>query len=379
MARDGGDERFSGLSDQITGFLDGVARLLLWVGGLLTVVGVGFLVYTYTQAGTASNAAQVAQNIQMFRQAAFFGVLALSVGVAWLMWGEETAGPIMLIIGLGLVFSPSYLPGMLGAQQGDKGAAAMEALASAGYPAAVVGFLLIGGHLFITVRQRAVQGARAEQLKFGQGIKEESDVRNVILGKCWQLPYCRKFVRERCPIYHSKKTCWKERVGCMCEESVIRNAMEGKVIPADVVAASKFIPQNHKLTAQQKFERCKQCVIYNEHQKHKYKLALPAAALGVAGVYIVTREPAGAFIKDKLVFVDKTAKSVTSLNGDPGTQKPTVDPVTGKAQAKLVSEDVTGINNGFIPYHEILYFVIAMVFLAYLVRVIEFTIFKLKA
>lgn len=376
MARPGGDERFSGLSDAITGFFDNVARVLVWAGGLASVVGIGFLIYTYTQAGAGANAAQVAQNVQIFSQAALFGLLAISIGAGWLMWGEETVGPILLIVGLALVFCPSYLPGMLGGQPSEQGGKVMEALASAGYLPAIIGFLLICGHLFIVVRTRAVQGARADQMKYGQGIKEESDVRNVILGKCWQLPYCRKFVRERCPIYHSKKTCWKERVGCMCEESVIRNAMEGKVIPADVVAASKFIPQNHKLTAQQKFERCKQCVIYNEHQKHKYKLALPGAAVGVAAVYVFTRDPAGAFIKDKLVFVDKTAKKVTF---DPGEQKtPEVDPKTGKTQAKLVSEDVTGINNGFIPYHEILYFVFALVFLAYLVRLIEYVVFKLK-
>lgn len=376
MARPGGDERFSGLSDAITGFFDNVARVLVWAGGLASVVGIGFLIYTYTQAGAGANAAQVAQNVQIFSQAALFGLLAISIGAGWLMWGEETVGPILLIVGLALVFCPSYLPGMLGGQPSEQGGKVMEALASAGYLPAIIGFLLICGHLFIVVRTRAVQGARADQMKYGQGIKEESDVRNVILGKCWQLPYCRKFVRERCPIYHSKKTCWKERVGCMCEESVIRNAMEGKVIPADVVAASKFIPQNHKLTAQQKFERCKQCVIYNEHQKHKYKLALPGAAVGVAAVYVFTRDPAGAFIKDKLVFVDKTAKSVTFSEN--GTKQPEVDPNTGKTQAKLVSEDVTGINNGFIPYHEILYFVFALVFLAYLVRLIEYVIFKLK-
>ncbi|MBX3111995.1 MAG: hypothetical protein KF857_08300 [Fimbriimonadaceae bacterium] len=376
MARPGGDERFSGLSDTITGFFDNVARFLTWAGGLASVVGVGFLIFTYTQAGAGANAAQVAQNVQLFGQAALIGVIAVSIGVGWLMWGEETVGLILLIIGLALVFSPSYLPGMLGAQPSEQGSKAMEALAGAGYPAAIIGFLLIVGHIAMVVRTRASQGSRADQMKYGQGIKEESDVRNVILGKCWQLPYCRKFVRERCPIYHSKRTCWKERVGCMCEESVIRNAMEGKVIPADVVAASKFIPQNHKLTAQQKFERCKQCIIYNEHQKHKYKLALPMATVGVAVVYVFSRGPAGEFIKTKLVSVEAATKKATFANDQ--NQQPAVDPKTGRPQAKLVSEDVTSIKSGFIPYHEILYFVFVLVLLAYLVKFIEYLFFKLK-
>ena len=377
MSKYGGEERFSGVSDQITGFFDNVSRVLAGAGGLAAIVGIGFLLYTYTQAGNTANAAQINQNIEMFRQAAFFGLLAVSIGAGWLMWGEETVGPILLVVGLAIIFNPSYLPSALGAQGSPQATKALEALAAAGYPPAIVGFLLICGHLFIVIRTRAVQGARADQMKYGKGVKEESDVRNVILGKCWQLPYCRKFVRERCPIYHSKRTCWKERVGCMCEESVIRNAMEGKVIPADVVAASKFIPQNHKLTAQQKFERCKQCVIYNEHQKHKYKLALPGAAVGVAAIYVFTREPAGQFIKSKLVSVEKGAKAV-SLQGDNTNQQPEVDPKTGRPQAKLVSQDVTSIENGFIPYHEILYFVFILVFLAYLVRVIEFAFFKIK-
>ena len=61
----------------------------------------------------------------------------------------------------------------------------------------------------------------------------------------------------------------------MCEEQVIRNAMENKPIPKDALLAANFIPQNHKLSESQKRERCFSCVIYNEHQKHKYKVAMP--------------------------------------------------------------------------------------------------------
>lgn len=376
MAR-GDEERFTGVSDQIINFLDGVARLLVWVGGIATVFGVGFLVYSYTKAGDTTVANQFSQNIQMFSPAALWGVLALSVGAGWLMWGEETSGPILLIGGLALVFSPSYLPGMLGAQTSPMADKAIQAIANAGYPGAIIGFILICAHVAVVVRQNAVQGARAEHMKYGKEVKEETDIRNVLLGKCWQLPYCRKFVRERCPIYHSKRTCWKERVGCMCEESVIRNAMEGKVIPADVVAAAKFIPQNHKLTAVQKFERCKQCIIYNEHQKHKYKMLLPVTALGVAAVYVFTREPAGEFIRTKLLYVEKASKDVL-MTRDDSQDPPKIDPHTGQPGAKLVTEDVTSVKSGFIPYHEILYAVLALVFLAYMMRLIEYFVFKLK-
>src|SRR5205823_3893098 len=123
---------------------------------------------------------------------------------------------------------------------------------------------------------------KKDTLKYGKGIKEEQNIRNTFMGKCWQLPYCRKFVRERCLIYHSRRTCWKERVGCMCEEEVIRNAMENRTIPKDAVAAAKYIPVNNRITMAQKRERCRQCVIFNEHLKHQYRLFLPVTVAAFA-------------------------------------------------------------------------------------------------
>ena len=150
----------------------------------------------------------------------------------------------------------------------------------------------------------------------------------------------------------------------MCEESVIRNAMEGTVIPNDIVAAAKYIPRNNKLTPDQKAERCRQCVIYNEHQKHKYKLAIPTAAVGVAAVYVLFREPMGQGIKNGLLSTDKFMKKATlqPQQGQPGNQE--VQP--------------TSIDGGVIPYHEIILVVVAFVVLAYLIKTIEYLLFKLK-
>ncbi|MFX8664601.1 hypothetical protein ABTM59_19190, partial [Acinetobacter baumannii] len=65
----------------------------------------------------------------------------------------------------------------------------------------------------------------------------------------------------------------------MCEEQVIQDAMAGKIIPKDMVKAAAMIPRNNKLTMAQKMQRCRQCVIFNERQKHKYNAALPVTAL----------------------------------------------------------------------------------------------------
>jgi hypothetical protein len=223
-----------------------------------------------------------------------------------------------------------------------------------------MGVLTLLIDLFIRVRIRAQEGARAEQLKFGKGMKEERDIRNVFLGKCWQLPYCRKFVRERCPIYHARRTCWQERVGCMCEESVIQNAMEGKVIPSDVVAAAKFIPRNSKLTPGQKAERCRQCIIYNEHQKHKYQLALPLTALVLIGIYAALHNPLKGMVENMLYNADSQMGKISfDENRNPDS-------------------DVTSLKGGVIPYAEIILVAFFLIAFAYIVRVLEYMVFKLK-
>lgn len=349
------------LGDGLINLLDGLARFLFAVGLIAGLVGVGFLLYTYSASGSATPE-QVQKNIDTFSKVAFIGMFGGAVGAAWVLWGEETVGPLILIVAAALYTAPFYMPTMApNASPGAEGA--ISAVAQSAYGPAAVAIFVIILEVTARLRIRAQQGAKAETMKYGRGLKEERDVRNVFLGKCWQLPYCRKFVRERCPIYHSRRTCWKERVGCMCEESVIRNAMEGKVIPSDMVAAAKFIPKNSKLTPSQKAERCRQCVIYNEHQKHKYKLYVASAFGGIGATYILIREPAGEQIKQVLMRADSSLDDITFSEG--GGNDP-------EARA-------TSIDQGVIPYHEIMLVVLAIVALAYAIRLIEWMTFRMKA
>ena len=145
----------------------------------------------------------------------------------------------------------------------------------------------------------------------------------------------------------------------MCEESVIQNAMEGKVIPTDIVAASKYIPRNSKLTPGQKAERCRQCVIYNEHQKHKYQLALPMSALGLVSIYVAMRIPMKNALQVLLESMDRMTRSATF--GSSGS-----------------ASDATSLSQGVIPYSEIILVALFLIIFAYVVRAIEYCFFRLK-
>jgi hypothetical protein len=140
----------------------------------------------------------------------------------------------------------------------------------------------------------------------------------------------------------------------MCEEEVIRNAMESKPIPKDALMASTYIPRNMKLTFEQKRERCKSCVIYNEHQKHKYKALMPAILIGFIAMYLGLH---------------------TVLIQGVGAIIGTLDQLMGKA---LLRPGGGGQLEQPSAFKELLLVCLLIVGLAYAMKLLEYVIFKLK-
>ncbi len=344
------------VSEAFTDFLTTCARTVLGLGAIAMVIAVAFLVYTCVAAGGATPPPEAAalRNVAVFQKILLAGSIAVAVGSTYLWWGEELLGAVQILFAGLLFFAPLYLGAVFSANTERKAVgAALGALQMGGTILGVVAIAVVLVDVAHRVRNRAKHGVKADGLKYGKGVKEEGDRQNVFLGKCWQLPYCRKFVRERCPIFHSKKCCWKEKVGCMCEEEVIRNAMENKPIPKDALLAANFIPRNNRLTENQKKQRCKSCVIYNEHQRHKYRAWLPLLVLGFGGLYALLRTP----------LLAGTTAVVEGIN---------------KAVA-VGTFDRLGKNYAPPPgFVEMLLVIFVIVMMTYALRLLEFLIFKLK-
>lgn len=348
------------VEERFGGALETAARVAFWGGLLATVAAVSLLVFTFFTFGGSNppqGVDQAVSNIELFQKLLIAGVVAVSIGGAVLFWGEELFGAIQLIAAGLLFFMPAYLPSIIRGRTSAVGASAMDAAQKGGAMLGMFAIVLLAAEVFIRVKERTRHGVKADFLKFGKGIKEEKDIKNVFMGKCWQLPFCRKFVRERCPIYHAKRTCWRERVGCMCEEEVIRHAMENRTIPKDAVIAAKMIPKNNRLTAAEKFERCRHCVIYNEHQKHKYSLALPIMLAGFIGFYALMRGP---------------------LLGATDSLLSGVDQVLGQATFSKAPSITKTLEKAPLPFNELLLICFLIIVLAYGLKLLEFVFFKLK-
>ncbi|RYG38862.1 hypothetical protein EON81_02500 [bacterium] len=306
-----------------------------------------------SDTGAVAQTASAVKNAALAQKVLSFGVVGLAVGASYIFWGSEFLAIGLLAYSALLYFAPLWLPMVgNGNSSNDAVGRALGALQESGTILGAISVLIVVADVVNRVRDRAKHGTKADQLRLGKGIKEESDKQNVFLGKCWQLPYCRKFVRERCPIYHAKVTCWKERTGCMCEEEVIRGAMENKPIPKDQLLAQKMIPRNHKLTDNQKAERCRHCVIYNEHQKHKYKAMLPSILGGFLLTYVLLHGPL-------IQLLQLTVK---------------------KINAAVQGLTLGAMNTAHVPaaFTEGLLVVMFLVAVSYSLKVLEYAIFKAK-
>lgn len=355
------DDRDPG--EKLRPLLEGLGRWLFWPGLIGTLAGFGLTVFTFQAAATGGGAPDiVANNLHVYNSLLIIGVVALMLGSSLAWWGEDALAASQTIGAAIVFFSPLYLPMVFGVSEvGEAGARALQVLQDAGAAFGILALGVLVVDVAQRVRQRSMVGTKADHLKYGKGLREEKEYQDVFLGKCWQMPFCRKFVRQLCPIYHAQRTCWKERVGCMCEEEVIRRAMQGQIegtISKDALAAAKFIPKNFKLTEEQKKERCRQCVIYNEHQKHKYRLLVPMTILVFIGLYVGGRAIFLGVTTDMVNRVDRMVANVLLQQGPSG--------IAEKARTSVI------------PLNELMlasFFLLAFV---YALKLVEFAVFKLK-
>ena len=350
MTRGGKD-----LSEIYQDALAALARLLFWLGLAVSFVCTGLLMYTVFRVADPAASAQAdaaRRNAQTFGTVLMPAVTAMGVGAATLFWGYDLMVGMLLIFSAILYFAPLWLPMIAGEIANDAARAALAALQTGGTVLGVLSIAITVVQVGLAVSERARHGAKADTLKIGKGIREITDVQNVFLGKCYQMPFCRKYVRERCPLFHAKSACWKERSGCMCEPKIITDAMANIVIPKDAVAAAKYIPRNGRLSNAEKAERCRNCVIYNEHQRQKYQAGLPMVIFGMVGAYIVLRIPGLVVLEGAVRSINKAVNSAT---------------LGGTSQANIPAFVLEG-----------LFGVIVLVLLTYFLKMLEYAIFKLK-
>ncbi|MFM7321935.1 MAG: hypothetical protein ACKO5K_10490 [Armatimonadota bacterium] len=299
MARSESNESGGGFAPTLIA-LASVAMNLAFVvaGAALAYLAFG-LFYGLNDFATwdAARQKQMLANLILAGNALSVGLAVGALCTALVFWWEETAGYLVLvgsaILGFGI---PVFYPQMTGGSEINRGVQfALALLPKAALVPAAVGVLLVGRDVvtkFVSALER--RGQDVGDVEFGKGAeKANRPMRTSLLGKCWEGPYCREFVRAHCPIFLKKAACWKERRGCYCEEEIVATAAQkSKGLVLEMAPDSRYNSANTTpgrslrkvlLTDAQKAERCRNCVIYNEHQREKYSVFLPI----VVGIVLV--------------------------------------------------------------------------------------------
>ncbi|GIV19398.1 MAG: hypothetical protein KatS3mg023_1149 [Armatimonadota bacterium] len=200
-------------------------------------------------------------------------------------------------------------------------------------------------------------------LQYGANVTRESQPTNRFLGLCWQLPFCRPSIRKSCPIYHARRACWREGVGCMCEERVILQALEGKGAPSsDPRENVRFIPYNRHLSQEEKRERCRNCIIYNYRQQQKYQIIAPIVIVAAVAIVVHYAQQTQQLLFQALRAVDNFVARFAFLPSSGEVQYMKIESLARS------SEFVTWMMIG----------IIAVIFVSYVLRVVEYFIFQLK-
>ena len=258
----------------------------------------------------------------------------------------------------------------------------------------VPGLCLLVYQVVARIRRKARGEDMLHGLTYGGAVGRQ---RQIVLpvglaafAKCWQLPFCRESIRKQCPIFHAKTKCWKERVGCMCEENIIMLAMGGgekeqppvglnkdtgfvpigdlivksqketrSQIPTRIGPRGVRIPTNPHLNEEQKRERCRNCVIYNEHQRQKYQLLSVPATLIVPLLVFLDFDNIREMVKNAVFSLDSIFTHVTFEQGTQNT---------------AVANQLTGS----LPVETIIIICLTLVIMTWVLRFLEYCTFKIK-
>ena len=208
----------------------------------------------------------------------------------------------------------------------------------------------------------AIQRANA---KYGAGAKAQpkSKQRQIFLGRCWEGPYCRDHIRAKCPIYIKRRgPCWWYKEGCMCEERIVLQAMiapDWKDQMARAHQSDALTGPRKQLSHAAKSERCRNCIIYNEHQRQKHKALTTVALIGVPALLLWQFPILNAAVNKVLFGLDELTKRF-----EIGAAAPTGIPALHNSDYALIAW--------------VFVFALGVILLSQVMHVIEYACFKLK-
>ncbi len=318
------------------------------------------------RAARAQQADNLALVFRLLSGASFVLITALLVssaraeGVGYWLLGAAAA----FAAGVPLVTVQVY--GLTGQTAGGVSQTAIKDFQSLawmfGVPGAIWTVVDIVRRLLSAADIAAVQRANA---KYGHGVAKQpvSTQRQVFLGRCWEGPFCKDGIRQKCPVFLEKRgPCWRRKEGCMCEERIVLQAMIAPDWKDQMTRANQALSlgsgARKALTPEAKRERCRSCIIYNEHQRQKHKALTAITLVAVPGLLLWNFSVLQGFVNQFLGATDAAAKRFAFTANPAGIE--------------------FLHNSSYSVFAWVMVFVFAVVLLSQVLKLVEYVCFTLK-
>jgi len=304
--------------------IDTLTRLGLQAGVVVFVLVSAYLLWGVVSGSLAriynlpqADQARIWANLMFACRALTISGLVLIFSAAIRYHADESTGYALLIGGAALYWGMPMLIGS-SAQIGRVIGAAGLPLGYTVSQFQLVGMvaLVVAAPLILVDFWYKLRGVRRPATRGAVTIPKEGELPGSrIYLFCWQMPYCRDYLRRFCRAYEQRKSCWRMKSGCYCDEDMILRVMKrgstSKVAGFDQRYSEVYGGKSKNLTAAQKRRRCRECFLYAEHQKQKYRMLSPLvfpAAVVLMWMYL---RPVKTFLQ---VALDKADYLITSLS-----------------------------------------------------------------
>jgi len=189
--------------------------------------------------------------------------------------------------------------------------------------------------------------------------------------KCWQMSRCRPGVRDSCPNFNDRMTCWRRRSGCFCDRNLANYLVSvsdrrdvGEIdnvtrSAANMDKAGKGAIRGHMMGAAkrpwlQQRRLCHECPLFLEHQEYKYRywhwISFPLTGVVVALIYSLGFHEVYNSIAD---ILDKFMQKLVEIGKLPANFNPSASNLKDS------------------PFEYVLLFMVSLVIAGYVVALID--------
>ncbi len=270
---------------------------------LAMVLATSYILYGIFSGQLSAQAApRVVANLQLVGQ-----VLAVSAGLATvclvLITFAEIAWAVLAgIVGLGYLLG---IPFLISSHARSATSPAAQSLMTWGTLTGTIIVAVVGVRILYEVYHQVAHGGL--RLKEAQPQAEEkakpgekAQIKTIWpWTPCWQMPFCHQAIREICPAFKARKSCWRFGRGCNCDPGLVEQLIRTGGVGASTDSQQRqrqqeYIRSDLRADAPVQRERtisCAQCAIYLEHQRAKYRVLNPILAIATILAFFVFYQP----------------------------------------------------------------------------------------